>query len=37
VQDFIHEPRASWEYILELVDYDWLIPEKKQVYYMDKE
>ena len=37
VQDFIHEPRACWEYILEVAEYDWLIPEKAQVYYMDKD
>ena len=28
IEDFINEPRSCWQYILELVEYDWLIPEK---------
>jgi len=37
VQDFIKEPRACWEYLLEVVEYDWLIPEKIQIYYMERD
>lgn len=28
--DFVHNSRETWTYLLEIVKYEWIVPEKQE-------